>query len=145
MKYRYLLSIFCMFSTLPLNAEQSALGNILKEAGHTNDLVKPVAKKKKSKKESRFIFVDKYDANGIGSKDIMAKKDKSKSYKYQDEPRFKFKFNPGTGYNNIAGGSGGGSAGAGVGGSSGASGRGISGGGMGGGHGGGGHGGGGRR
>jgi len=94
-----------MFSTLPLNAEQSALGNILKEAGHTNDLVKPVAKKKKSKKESRFIFVDKYDANGIGSKDIMAKKDKSKSYKYEDEPRFKFKFNPGTGYNNIAGGS----------------------------------------
>ena len=124
-----------MFSTLSLYAEQNDLGDILQEAGVENALVKPVPKKKKSKKESRFIFVDKYDANDIGSKNKMAAKDKSKRYEYEDEPRFKFKFNPGTGYNNIAGGTSGvSSAGGGITGAAGNVARaagGISGGGMG--------------
>lgn len=139
MKYKYILPTFCLFSTMSLYAEQqNDLGNILQQAGQKNVLVKPVPKKKRSKKESRFTFVDRNNVNFIESKSKKEAKDRSESYEYENKERFEFKFNPGTGYNNIAAGPTGSSTGGG--GSAGAAGGGMSGGGMsGGGNGGGGH------
>ena len=108
MRYKYIITIFYILGTLSLYAAENDLGDILQKVGEKEALVKPIEKKKKSTHQSSFVFVDKYDGNGMG------KKDKSESYKYENKPRFKFKFNSGAGYNNLVGGQGtSGSAGAG--------------------------------
>lgn len=123
MRYPYIISTICIFGTMSLHAEQKGLGNILQEAGKTKVLEKPESQKKQSKKKTRFIFKDEYDANGIGSKDKSSVENGSKSYEYDDKSRFQFKFNDGYGQSNFAGGQGiGGMGGAGGGGQGGGSG-----------------------
>ena len=92
-----------MFSTISLYAEQNGLGNILQQAGEKKTLVKPIPKKKITKKQTRFIFTDEYDSNGIGLKDRSNAEKKSESYDYDNKSEFKFKFNDGSQYSNIVG------------------------------------------
>lgn len=100
MKYKYLLPTFCIFSTISLYAEENGLGDILQKAGEKQALIKPLEKKTKQKKKTRFVFKDVYESNGIGSND---KSDKSESYDYENKSRFKFKFNDGSGHSNLMG------------------------------------------
>ena len=114
MRYKYVISTLCIFSTMSLHAEENGLGNILQQVGQKKALIKPEAKqKKKIKKQSRFVFNDEYDSNGIGSKDKSNIKDKSESYDYDNKSKFKFKFNDGSAQSNLVGGygSGGGTGG----------------------------------
>ena len=112
---------------MSLHAEESGLGNILQQAGQKKALMKPeVQQKKKTKKESRFVFKDEYHSNGIGSKDKSNVKNKSESYDYDNKSKFKFKFNDGSAQSNLVGGYG---SSAGMGGSMGGGGSGGSGGG----------------
>lgn len=105
MRYKYIISMLCIFGTMSLHAEENGLGNILQSAGQKKALVKPeVEQEKKTKKQSRFVFKDEYDSNGIGSKDISAVKNKSQSYEYDNKSKFKFKFNDGSAQSNLAGG-----------------------------------------
>lgn len=128
MRCKYIIPTLCIFGTMSLHAEEKDLGNILQQVGKKEVLDKPAPQKKASKKQSRFVFKDEYDANGIGSKDPSAASERSQSYDYDDSSRFKFKFNDGSQQSNLVGGSMGG----GMGGSSGMGGS------MGGGQGGGG-------
>ena len=117
MKYKYILPTFCIFGTMSLYAEGKGLGSILQQAGQKKVLAKPISPKKESKKQTRFVFKDEYDANGIGSKEKGTVENKSETYDYDDKSRFKFKFNDGYDQSNLAGGSiGGGMGGAGGGG-----------------------------
>lgn len=112
MKYKYILPTLCIFGTISMHAEESGgLGDILQGVGEKKALVKPDVQKKKSKKKSRFIFKDAYQANGIGSKDPSATADRSQSYEYDNRSRFEFKFNGGSQQSNLVGGSMGGSGG----------------------------------
>ena len=134
MRYRYILPALCLFGTISLYADEEKLGTILEKTAHKKVLLKPVKKKKSSKKQSRFVFKDEYDANGIGRIDKKATKNKSESYNYENKSRFKFKFNDGSQQSNLVGryGSGGmsGSMGSGYVGGQGASGGGHGGGGR---------------
>ena len=103
MVYKYLILTLCLCSTMSLYAEGKGLGDIIKDAGQDKTLVKPIVEKKKVKKESRFVFKDEYDANGIGLMDKTAVKDKSERYDYKDKSRFKFKFNDGSQQSNFVG------------------------------------------
>jgi hypothetical protein len=84
---------------MSLNAEEKGLGNILQDIGEKKILTKPVPKKKKIKKQTRFVFKDEFDSKGIGSKD----NNKSESYNYDNKSRFKFKFNDGSEQSNFIG------------------------------------------
>ena len=106
MRYKYVITILCIFGTMSLYAEESELGNILQQVVQKKALIKPVPKKKESKKQTRFIFHDECDANMIGLKDKSTAKNKSESYNYDNKSRFKFKFNDGSQYSNIVGGHG---------------------------------------
>jgi len=103
-KYKYIIPTLFIFGTLSLYAEENELGDILKEAGEKKTLTKPdLVQKKKIKKQSRFVFKDDYDANGIGSKDKSVDKKKSENYTYDNKSRFKFRFNDGSAQNNLIG------------------------------------------
>ena len=104
MKYKYLLPTLCIFGTISLHAEENGLGSILQNSGQKKALIKPEQHKKKSKKESRFVFKDEYHSNVIGSKDKSAAKNKSQSYDYDNKSKFKFKFNDGSAQSNLVGG-----------------------------------------
>ena len=104
MQYKFIITTFCICSTFSLSAEKNKLGDILQQVGQKEALVKPVPQKKKSKKKSHFIFVDRYDANGIGSKNKEREKKKSESYEYTNKSRFKFKINDGSPQSNMMGG-----------------------------------------
>ena len=69
MRYKYIIPTLCIFGTMSLHAEENALGDILQQVGEKKRLVKPIPKKKESKKQTRFVFTDEYDSNGIGLKD----------------------------------------------------------------------------
>lgn len=103
MKYTYIIPTLCLCGTISLHAEESGLGDILQQVAKKETLIKPEPKKKSTKKQTRFIFHDEYDSNGIGSKDHS---DKSESYDYENKSRFKFKFNDGSRQSNFMGGSG---------------------------------------
>ena len=103
MRYRYILPTLCIFGTISLHADEEKLGTILQKTAQKKVLLKP-EKKKKTKKQSRFVFKDEYDANGIGRKDKKAAKNKSESYNYDNKSRFKFKFNDGSQQSNFVGG-----------------------------------------
>ena len=98
---KYLISTLCICSTMSLYAEGKGLGEIIQEVAEDKALVKPVAKKKKVKKQSRFVFKDEYHVNGIGHIDKTSVKDKSESYNYDNKSRFKFKFNDGSQQSNL--------------------------------------------
>ena len=106
MKYKYTISLLCIFSTLSLYAKADNLGNVLQKVGEKKSFSKSIIIKKKPKKKSRFIFKDTYDAKGIGKIDKNARQKQSKNYKYENKERYKFKFTPGTGYSNIIAGPG---------------------------------------
>lgn len=108
MGYKYVISTLCIFGTMSLHAEEKGLGNLLQEIVQKKILIKPefVQQKKESKKQTRFIFKDEYESNGIGSKDKSAVENKSESYEYDNKSKFKFKFNDGTEQSNIIGGHG---------------------------------------
>ena len=101
---------------MSLYGEWKELGDIIQGVAEDKTLVKPVATKKKVKKESRFVFKDEYSANGIGPMDKTATKEKSKSYNYENKSRFKFKFNDGSQQSNLVGGFGSGGMGSSMGG-----------------------------
>jgi hypothetical protein len=101
MRYMYVISVLCLYSTVSLYANEDKLGNILQQSGEEKVLLKPVEKKKKSKKQSRFVFKDEYHSNGIGEMDKTASKGKSESYDYENRSRFKFKFNDGYQQSNL--------------------------------------------
>lgn len=103
MKYRYILSTFCVFGTLSLHAEEKGLGSILQEAGVAKKMLsRPEHTKQSSPKQSRFIFKDEYHSSNLEVKDkTVSDPQKSKSYEYENKPRFKFKFNNGAGNNNF--------------------------------------------
>ena len=61
MKYKYILPTLCIFGTISLHAEESALGNILQKSGKKQALVKPLPTKKKVSKKKRFVFKDEYE------------------------------------------------------------------------------------
>ena len=103
MQYKYLIPTLCIFSTISLYAEQNGLGDILQQVGEKKTLVKPIPKKKIIKKQTRFIFTDEYDSNGIGLKNKPNPENKSESYDYDNKSKFKFKFNDGSGHSNIVG------------------------------------------
>jgi len=103
MKYKYVLSLFCVFGTMSLHAEEKGLGSILQQVA-TQKKIPIEPKKKNTGKSTRFIFKDDYDSNGLGVKDKTAAQDKSKSYDYENKSRFKFKFNDGSGNNNFVAG-----------------------------------------
>lgn len=111
MRCKYIIPTLCMFGTLSLHAEEKDLGNILQQVGKKEVLDKPAPQKKATKKQSRFVFKDAYDANGIGSKDPSDASERSQSYDYDNSSRFKFKFNDGSQQSNFAGGTVGGSMG----------------------------------
>jgi len=112
MRYKYVISTLCIFGTMSLHAEESGLGNMLQQVGQKKALIKPEAKqKKKIKKQSRFVFHDEYDSNGIGAKDKSNIKEKSESYEYDNKSKFKFKFNDGSAQSNLVGGYGSGAGG----------------------------------
>ena len=105
MKYRYIISTFCVFGTLSLHAEEKELGSILQEVGTQKKVLnRPVEKKQNTPKQSRFIFKDEYQSNNLG---VKGKNDsdfhESKNYTYENKSRFKFKFNNGTQSNFVAG------------------------------------------
>ena len=101
MVYKYVIPTLCICSTMSLYAEGKGLGDIIQQAAQDKALVKPAMKKKEVKKESRFVFKDEYNANGIGDIDKTVKKDKAESYDYEDKSRFKFKFNDGSQQSNL--------------------------------------------
>ncbi|HSR74289.1 MAG TPA: hypothetical protein VLL31_05555 [Sulfurovum sp.] len=105
MRGKYIIPTLCVFGTMSLHAEDKGLGNILQQAGQKKVLEKPESNKKQSKKQSRFVFKDVYDSNGIGSKDKNDHKNSSETYNYDDKSRFKFKFNDGYDQSNFVGGS----------------------------------------
>jgi hypothetical protein len=125
MRYKYIFPTLCIFGTLSLHAEEKGLGSLLQQVGQKKVLPKAVPQKKESKKQTRFIFKDKYDANGIGSKDQDTQKKRSETYDYDNRSRFEFKFNDGSQQSNLVGGS----VGGGIGGASGGGGPGNGGGG----------------
>ena len=133
MKYKLLILILYIFSTLPLFSEEKGLGDVLQKSGEEKSLVKPFKKKKQRKRErkrSRFIFKDTYESHGIEQKGKNIRTKESQKYDYENKPRFKFKFTPGTGYSNMmegqgnrSGSAGGGRRGGGAGGGGGGRGR----------------------
>lgn len=104
MRYKYIIPALCLFGIMSLHAEESGLGEILENVGQKKALDKPEPQKKKSKKQSRFVFKDEYHSNDIASKDKSVNKEKSESYDYENKSRFKFKFNDGSERNNLMGG-----------------------------------------
>jgi hypothetical protein len=82
---------------MSLYAEEKGLGDIIKEVAQDKALVKPVAKKKKVKKQLRFVFKDEFESKGIASKD----RNDSESYTYKNKSRFRFKFNDGSEQSNF--------------------------------------------
>lgn len=106
MRYKYIIPTLCLFGTMSLHAEEKGLGNILQEVGKKKVLAKPELQKKQVKKQTRFLFKDEYDSNGIGTKGPSAASGRSETYDYDDKSRFKFKFNDGYDRSNLAGGSG---------------------------------------
>jgi len=107
MRYRYLLSALSLLGTLSLYANEDKLSSILQNTGEQKALLKPV-EKKTTKKQSRFVFKDEYNNNGIGKIDKKASKEKAESYDYKNRSRFKFKFNDGYQKSNLVGSYGGG-------------------------------------
>ena len=110
MKYIYVLPTFCLIGTFSLHANEDKLGDILQNSGEKKVLQKTVEKKNISKKQSRFVFKDTYDANGIGQIEKSASKKRSESYDYENRSRFKFKFNDGYQQSNLVNGYGNGAA-----------------------------------
>ena len=106
MKYRYIISTFCVFGTLSLHAEEKGLGSILQEAGEAKKMLsRPVHTKQSSPKQSRFIFKDEYHSSNLEVKDkTVSAPQESKSYNYENKSRFKFKFNDGAQSNNFVAG-----------------------------------------
>lgn len=98
-----MISLFCMFGTISLYAQEDDLGHIIQKVAQKEKLVKPEAEKTKSKKKSRFVFHDEYDLNVIGSKQKPVSPKKSESYNYDNKSRFKFKFNDGSAESNFVG------------------------------------------
>ena len=97
MRYRYIIPMFCLCSTMSLYAQEKGLGNILQDMGEKKTLLKPVPKKQQTKKKTRFVFKDEYESKKISSKDKMD----SESYEYENKSRFKFKFNDGSEQSNF--------------------------------------------
>ena len=104
MRYKYILPTLCIFGTLSLHAEEKGLGSILQQAGTKKVLPKPEPQKREPARQSRFVFKDEYDANGIGTKDVEGPKNRSKTYEYDNRSRFEFTFNDGTQQSNFVGG-----------------------------------------
>jgi len=104
MKLRYMVLILCIYSTTLLFAKESTPSDILQKVGEKNTFIHPNTTEKQSTKESHFIFKDTYDTNGIGLKHHkrVENAEKSKSYKYENKSRFKFKFTPGKDGSNLA-------------------------------------------
>ncbi len=67
MKYKYVLSLFCVFGTMSLHAEEKGLGSILQQVA-TQKKIPIEPKNKNTGKSTRFIFKDEYDSNGLGVK-----------------------------------------------------------------------------
>lgn len=101
MRYIYIIPTICLFGTISLYANEDKLSSVLQKTGEEKVLPKPIAKKKTSKKQSRFVFKDEFGSNGIGQKDKRASKEKSQSYNYDNKSRFKFKFNDGYQQSNL--------------------------------------------
>jgi|GEM_PF-6885618 len=101
MRYKYIIPTLCLLGTISLHANEDKLGNILQSSGEYKKLSNPLKKKKITKKQSRFVFKDEYNANGIGQIDKTSSKSKSERYDYENKSRFKFKFNNGYQQSNL--------------------------------------------
>lgn len=107
MQYASIIILFSMYGTLFLYGQESSFRQVLEKVGEKKKVTKYASSKKINRKESsRFIFIDTYDSNEIGSKDKNKREDKknSKSYTYENKSRFRFRFNNGLQQSNIMGG-----------------------------------------
>ena len=95
--------MFYIFSMTSLNAQKNEISNVLQKSEKKKVIVKPLVEKRESQQVMRFVFKDTDDANEIGlaNKKQFDDPRKSKSYKYDNKSRFKFRFTPGTGDSNI--------------------------------------------
>ena len=91
MKYRYFLPALFILTNTSLYAKKYTLDSALK---NTEKKKIPLKRRSENKKESIFIFIDKKPPSVI---------DESESFEYENKSRFKFKFSPGLGNNNIVG------------------------------------------